>query len=228
MSLIVLLVEGLTEKILFEKLLPCIQIQDDLLVSQKLTKVLDDNVHRNKIWLNNVQGDNSFVSYIKREKDSFLKINFDSLILVRDYESSNRLPTSLCKKLQCDALLNSIPAEVATKYTSKIFINLTVREIEGWFFIDKEMFKRLDDRLTQDYINERYNNILQNNPEGIRKPCSKLKKILMKELNFKYKKSIDDIYHIVHNININNCFQMMSSDYAQSFNRIVEHFKAVL
>lgn len=227
MKTICLLVEGKTEKIFFEKLLPWIQTPDRLFVSQKLTEILDDT-RENKIWINNVSGDRSFVTYIKKRKNVFLQNTFDELVLIRDYAPDDRPPVSLCKKDLCAELLENIPQEVLEKYANKTFINLSVREIEAWFFIDKEMFEKLDEKLTEDYINQKYDNILNRDPEEISKPVSKLKKILSQETGFEYRKHEKDIYKIVTRINLDNCYGVINDSYGQSLNRIVQFLKCTL
>lgn len=224
MSLIGVLVEGLTEEIYFKYLLSWIQFQNDLLISKKLIDILDDSFHRNKIWLKNVEGDGSFSSYIKRNKLAFLQNDFDHLVLVRDYASSNRLSVLICKGKISEKFLSSIPQEVTAKYVKKIFINLSVKEIEAWFFVDKEMFTRLDGRLSEDYINLKYNNILNQNPEEIEKPASKLRKILSQEIEFDYRKREKDIYKIVSRINMDNYEGIIGENFAGSLNRIIQFF----
>lgn len=66
MSLIGFLVEGQTERVFFERLLPCVQLPDQLFVSKNLVQILDDRIHENKIWLQDCRGDNSIPTYIKK------------------------------------------------------------------------------------------------------------------------------------------------------------------
>jgi len=223
MNLIGLLVEGQTEEIFFEKLLLMIQNPDLLCVSKRLDEVLDDT-RENRIWLKSVGGDRSFPSYIKKSKRAFILNNFDRLILIRDYAPDDRPPVSLCKKDLCTEILRNIPQDVIERYSNKIFFNLSVQEIEAWFFVDKDMFRELKEELTEDYLNENYNNILEQNPEEIDRPCSKLKKILRNEVGYKYTKSKDSAYHIISSIDMDNYIGEVSENYAQSLNRIIEFF----
>src|SRR4030042_3343750 len=224
MSLIALLVEGKTEEIFLSYLFPYIQLPDQLLFSINLVDVLNDTIHKNKIWLKNCQGDRSAPTFIKNNMKVFMRHDFDKIILIRDYFPDYRPPTNLCKKDLCRNLLNNIPSIIISKYSSNIFINLSVKEIEAWFFADKHMFSRMSPHLTEDYINANYDYILTINPEEIRRPSSKLKNIINNEIpNHKYNKTEREIYFVVSKIDIGTCLGAMDINYVQSFYRIVNY-----
>jgi hypothetical protein len=229
MSLIALLTEGKTEQIFFSHLLPSIQLPDTLFFSNNLIKVLDNNTHKNKIWLQECHGDNSIPSFIKRNSNTFLNNEFDKIILIRDYFPAYRPPTNLCKANLCINLLNNIPAPIISKYSNNIFINLSVEEIEAWFFADKDMFQRMNHTLTEAYLNEKYNNILAINPEDIRHPSAKLKNIIEREIpNHRYNKTEKEIHFVISHIDINACLEVIGRNYVQSFHRIVNYLLEIL
>jgi len=229
MSLIALLVEGKTDWIFFTRLLPGIQLPDTLFVSKNLIDVLDDNIHENKIWLQDCMGDNSFPTYIKKNLDAFLQNDFKQLIIIRDYFPANRPPTSLCKKDLCQSLLGSLPASITTKYSGNIFINISVEELEAWFFADRDLFERMNRNLTQDYINSHYNNILTVNPETIRHPSDKLKEIINNEIpGHTYNKTEREAYFVISRIDIDTCIAVMGTNYIQSFYRIITYLLQIL
>lgn len=229
MSLIALLVEGKTEWIFFTRLLPFIQLPDKLFVSKNLIEVLDNSIHENKIWLQDCMGDSSIPTYIKKNIGAFLRNDFEQIIIIRDYFPANRLPTNLCKRDLCQSLLESLPAAITSKYSENIFINLSVEEVEAWFFADKELFEKMDPNLTQVYVNSQYNNILTINPETIRHPSSKLKKIIENEVpGHSYNKTEEEAYFVIPRIDINTCLATMDIDYIQSFYRIVNYLLEIL
>jgi len=229
MSLIALLVEGKTEWIFLTYLLPFIQLPDTLFVSKNLVEVLENNIHENKIWLQDCMGDKSFSTYIKKNIEAFLRNDFEQVIIIRDYFPANRHPTNLCKKDLCQSLLKSLPTSITYKYSENIYINLSVEEIEAWFFADKNLFQRLNPVLTQAYVNTRYNNILIVNPETIRHPSAKLKQIIDNEIpGHTYNKTEREAYFVISRIDINTCLAMMDRNYIQSFYRIVNYLLQIL
>lgn len=229
MGLIALLVEGKTEWIFFSHLLPYISLPDRLFVSKHLVNILDNKLHENKIWLQDCQGDRSIPTFIKKNINVFLQNKFEKLILIRDYYPDNRLPINLCKKDLCRKLLENIPISVVSRYSNNIFINLSVEEIEAWFFSDKHMFERMKPNLTEDYINTNYDDILTINPEEIKHPSSKLIKIIKREVpGHKYNKTEKEIYFVISKLDINACLRVMNKNYVQSLNRIIEYLMQVL
>ena len=229
MALIALLVEGQTERIFLEHLLPCIQLPDRLFISKKLPDVLENNIHDNKIWLQDCRGDGSFPSYIKKNQRAFIINNFDKIIIVRDYYPANKPPTPLCKGNLCRSLMNSIPEDVTNRYTNNILINLSVEEVEAWFFLDRELFGRIDPSLTEQFINENFNNILEINPEDIKHPSSKIIKIFKRgNLGFKYRKHEDEAYAFIDNLIMDNCINSANEEYAQSLFRLINILLQIL
>lgn len=229
MSLIALLVEGKTEKIFFNRLLPFIQLSDKLFVSRNLIKVINNEIHENRIWLKDCQGDGSFTSYMKKNVNAFVKNHFDKIILIRDYYPENLPSTNLCKRDLSSKLFENFPSTIVSKYSDNIFINLSVQEIEAWFFADKRLFERMSSTLTEAYINDHYDNILTINPEEINHPSSKLKKIINTEIpNHNYNKTEDELYYVISRLDINTCISVMSEHRVQSLNRIVNYLMNVL
>ena len=222
MALIALLVEGQTERIFLEYLLPCLQLPDRLFISKKLPDVLKNDIHENKIWLQDCTGDGSFPSYIKKNQRAFITNNFDKILLVRDYYPDNKPPTALCKGELCQNLINNIPGDVTNKYTNNILINLSVEEIEAWFFLDKEIFERIDPDLNEQFINKNFGNILEMNPENIKHPSSKIKSIFQRGgSNFKYRKREDVAYSFINRLIMDNFLYSANEEYAQSFYRFI-------
>lgn len=229
MSLIALLVEGKTEWIFFTRLLPLIQLPDKLFVSKNLIEVLENNIHENKIWLQDCSGDNSFPTYMRKNANAFLRNDFRRVIIIRDYFPANRHPTNLSKKDLCQSLLGNLPASIICKYSENVFINLSVEEVEAWFFADRNLFERLNPSLTQAYINSRYNNILTVNPETIRHPSAKLKEVIDNEIpGHTYNKTEKEAYFVISRIDMNTCLEMMDINFIQSFYRIVNYLLQIL
>jgi hypothetical protein len=229
MTFAALLLEGNTETIFFECLLPHIQLQDSLWFSRKLTELIDDSIHENKIWLVDCRGDGSVVSYIRKNAGVFVRQDFDYLFLIRDYYPDNKPPTPLCKGDLCGRILTNIPAQVVRKYGNRIFVNLSVEEIEAWFFTDDGLFQNLSPILTVDYINQNYKNILNMNPEYIKRPSARIKQIIEENLpNRSYTKKEDELRFVIHGINMDTCLAAVRSDYAQSFHRLVTFLRRIL
>lgn len=229
MSLFALLVEGQTERIFFDYLLPHIQLQDQLFVRRRLDEILENTTHQNKIWLVDCQGDASIPTYINKNDSAFMRNDFDRIIMIRDYYPANRPPSNLCKPLLCQNIIDNIHDSILEKYQDNIFINLSVEEIEAWFFIDTQLFANVHYALTADFINSQLNNILLENPENIKRPAIKLQNIITLAIpEYKYDKHENDVHYLVSRINIDSCFEAMSPTYAESFNRIVNFLLAVL
>lgn len=229
MSLIAFLVEGQTEKIYFEYLLPYIQLPDRLFVRRRLDQILDNTTHQNRIWLVDCKGDGAIPTYINKNASAFMRNNFDRIILIRDYHPANRPPSNLCKSLLCQNVLGNIRDDIVDKYKDNIFINLSVEEIEAWFFIDKKMFTKVHPMLSEPFINSKFNNILLKSPENIKRPYKKLQIIIRSAIpKYTYDKHKDDVYFIVSKINMDSCFEAMGSTYAESFNRIVGFLRSIL
>jgi hypothetical protein len=229
MSLIALLVEGKTERIFFQRLLPYIQLPNVLFVSTNLVEILGNTIHTNKIWLQDCGGDAAIPSFIAKNRGALIRNNFESLILVRDYFPENRPPTSLCKRDVCRSILGNIPSDIRGKYSNNIFINLSVEEIEAWFFADRCLFQRLESKLTESYINSRYDDILTINPELIRHPSTKLKEIIRHEIpGLRYRKTESEIHAIVSRVDIPTCLNMMNGSFIQSFFRFVNFLLGIL
>jgi len=176
--LIALLAEGQTERIYFEYLLPAIQLPDQLLVSRRLDQILEDPIERNKIWLVDCQGDGAIAAYINRNAPAFMRNTFDQLIFVRDYFPYNRPPTSLCKIDVCRSIVQRIHPDIYQRYRDNMYINLSVEEVEAWFFADPGMFARVNPLLTEANINQECNNILNTNPEDIKRPGRRIEEII--------------------------------------------------
>jgi len=228
MGVYCLLVEGLTEEIYFEKLLYWIRLRDNLKVSKKLSEVLDDSIHPNKVWIKSVIGDGSFGSYIKKNKKAFVQTEFEKIILVRDLYSGIRKFAAMCKGNLIQYIMAGIPDDIKAQYAGRIHINFSVQEIEAWFFADMKMLSSFDPRLTEEYINTNYRNGLSLNPEDIARPSSLLKKILLTECRFNYMKHEKEIYRIVSKINMNNYIGLVGNSYAQSLSRIIQFFRSEL
>lgn len=222
--LIALLAEGQTERIYFEYLLPAIQLPDKLLVSRRIDRIMSDPIERNKIWLVDCQGDGAIARYINKNDNTFMGINFDRLIFVRDYFPENRPPTSLCKADVCQSILGRIRPDIYERYQNNIYVNISVEEVEAWFFADKQMFARVNPLLTEAYINQEFDNILDTNPEHIKRPYRRLEEIIrMVSPDYIYDKHEDAVHSIVSKISMDKCFDVMSTTYVQSFNRIVTY-----
>ena len=224
-----MLVEGQTEKIYFEYLLPSIQLPDRLFVRNRLDQVLDNTTHQNRIWLVDCRGDGAIPTYINKNATAFMRNHFDRIILIRDYYPANRPPSNLCKSLLCQNILGNIRDDIVDKYRNNIFINLSVEEIEAWYFIDNNMFTEVHPMLSEQFINSNFNNILHQNPENIKRPNKKLE-IIIKSIipNYTYDKHKNDIHFIVSKINMDSCFEAVGPTYAESFNRIVSFLMSIL
>jgi len=221
-SLIAIIAEGQTDRIFLADLLPCLQLPDRLFVSKYLPDVLENDIHENKIWLQDCMGDGSFPSYIKKNITAFMTNNFDKIILVRDYYPANRPPTPLCKPDLCDNLKNSIPDDVTNKYTNNILINLSVEEIEAWFFLDKGVFERIDPKLSEQFINENFDDILEINPETISRPKSKIKSVFQEgDSGFKYKEKESVVRSFISRLDMDSCINSTNEEFGQSFNRFI-------
>lgn len=227
MSLIALLVEGLTERIFCEYLgyyLPT----SEWFLSRNLNKILENDFCENKIWLVDCYGDRSIPSYTKKNQSVFMRHDFDGLVLVRDYYPENRPPSSKCKKDLCLSIYDNMPSDIKEKYRENIFINLSVESVEAWFFIDHDLFSKMNDSLTIDAINACFNNILETNPDKIVNPSSKFEEIV-KSVNpqFRYRKHEHELYSIISKIDMNTCLNKINDQYAYSLHRLVQYILSI-
>ncbi len=221
MSLIALLVEGLTERIFCERITPYIQTSG-LLVSRNLVTILDNHLCENKIWLVDCFGDRSAPSYMKKNQSAFMRNDFDRLVLVRDYYPDNRLPSIKCKRDLSRSVYDNMPEDIKAKYRERIFINLSIVSVEAWFFIDHDIFSRMDALLTRDFVNRHFGNILERNPENILNPANTFEEIV-RSVNpqFRYRKHEHELNSLISNIDMGTCLNKISNQYAYSLDRLV-------
>ena len=142
---------------------------------------------------------------------------------------SNRPPSSLCKKDLCNRIISKIPDEIFQKYQQRFFINLSVEAIEAWFFVDKKVFQKINKKLTEQYINNKCNNILDINPEVYRSPSRIFENIVRFAIpQYRYRKHENDLCYIISRIDFSSNLDFLNGTQLQSLNRIMQHFLAIL
>jgi Domain of unknown function (DUF4276) len=108
-----------------------------------------------------------------------------------------------------------------TPFAEKLRFTLSIMEIESWLLIDYNLFRRLNDIATPEYIRENLNlDIVNTNPEEYDHPTTILNK-LYNLFGQKYKKSEDQIYTIVNKIDFDYLYSDEILDKVKSWGYFV-------
>ena len=101
--------------------------------------------------------------------------------------------------------------------------------IEAWFFVDKKVFQKINKKLTEQYINNKCNNILDINPEVYRSPSRIFENIVRFAIpQYRYRKHENDLCYIISRIDFSSNLDFLNGTQLQSLNRIMQHFLAIL
>jgi len=196
-------VEGQTERIFVEKLLneyltsSYVTIEAIKHLGNKVSIVRKRNTHsgtRYYFLIHDVSGDGRVVSaLLERAPGMITRQNYKRLLALRDLHPR--------KRGEKNKVLNSINSEFNRhSFGDKLRIILAVMEIEAWFLADYNLFSRINEKLTPDFIKNKLNvDLLRGNPELYNRPATIVDKIF-RISGEKYKKREKQSYKICYKI----------------------------
>jgi hypothetical protein len=203
-------VEGQTERIFLEHFLTSYltyptaisdskKIIGDNIVTIRSNSILEETEYYFLVY--DVSSDERVASkMIENAKNMIENQNYEMIFGLRDL-----YPSARDKKCQ---IVNKIKGEFKkTGLGDKLKLILAIMEIETWLLSDKEVFRRINETLTIDYIDDQLGIDLSNgNPEDFDKPSSIIAKIFGL-VGDRYEKTEDDCYKIISRIDFCNlCF----------------------
>ncbi len=196
-------VEGQTERIFVEKLLdeylthPYITIEAVRLLGNEVSIVKKQNTHSGTQYyflIHDVSGDGRVVSaLLERAPGMITEKNYKRLLALRDL-----YPWKRQEKLE---VINSINNEFKRhSFGHKLRIILAVMEIEAWFLADYNLFSRVNQKLSPNFIKDKLKiDLFRDNPELYDRPATIVDRIFRLS-GEKYKKREKQSYKICYNI----------------------------
>lgn len=133
----------------------------------------------------NVHGDEGVLSSIKeREKSLIEKSGYEKIIGLRDMycDAYERLSPSAINDNVSKQLIQSHNSTIQNMtYSNRIKLHFAIMEIEAWFLAMYNVFRKIDSRLTTDYIQEKLGIDLKNiDPQTeFFRPCKQVNDIFV-------------------------------------------------
>lgn len=220
-------VEGQTERIFIEKLLsayltyPKYTIEVKKLLGEKSINIITKRNVSPEIKYNfliyDVGGDEKVVSaLLERAEKMINQSKYYRLLALRDLHPE--------KRENKEKIINL----VNNKFIEKSFRNhlgfiLAIMEIESWFLADHNLFYRINNILSPNYIKNKLNiDLIKDDPELYESPAVKVGKILSL-VDIKYKKREKQSYNICHNIDYAFlCFSEETNNKISSFKYFIK------
>lgn len=220
-------VEGQTERIFTEKLLseyltyPKYTIEVKKLLGEKSINIITKrNVSpeiKYDFLIYDVGGGEKVISaLLERAEKMINQSKYYRLLALRDLHPE--------KRENKEKIINL----VNDKFNEKSFKNhlgfvLAIMEVESWFLADYNLFYRIDNTLSPNYIKNKLNiDLIKDDPELYESPAVKVGKILSL-VNIKYKKREKQSYKICHNIDYAFlCFSEETNNKISSFKYFIK------
>lgn len=122
--------------------------------------------------------------------------------------------------------------EIKGNFSDKISLILAVMETEAWFLADYNLFSKIDNKLTPDYIKAKLNlDLINDDPEEnpkYDKPANLVKDIYDLSDNQKYTKRIGDCYKITEKIDYDYLYEGTKGKKIAAFHLLVDKLEEVL
>jgi len=202
MTKICIFVEGQTELIFTEKLLnkyltpPDFEIGTNKLTGDRTIEIRGRNRNDVNLYilLTDVGCGERVVSALVDRSDQMInERGYNCLIALRDLYP-------ICREKKNDVIEKTQSILDKCTNSDKLKHVLAVMEIEAWFLGDHNMFKKIDSKLTPEYIEEKIGkNLIEEDPETYKKPSQVIKDIY-KLIGKKYSKTKDQVHQITHRI----------------------------
>ena len=133
------------------------------------------------------------------------------------------------KKKKGEVIKNFSKSISKFQFKKKLFLNLAIMEIEAWFLADPFFLKRINCLATPQYIKKELSiDLLRKNPENFDHPAEIINRIyqLFGENN-KYKKTEDQIYSIVNNLDFEHLLSGKTLRKIKSWNHFFTNLKTI-
>lgn len=198
-------VEGQTEQIFIKELLhqifgyQSIVISDDkirgknIVVSLKSNEESADHLHY-EFLLINVGNDERVTSAVIENAANMIRMGYRKILGLRDLYPNNRAQESAIKE-SIDKIIQGNP------HADKLKIFLAIMETEAWFLSDPNLFQKINDQLTVEYIQSELNfNLEDADPQVAFDHPAKIINDIYQLVNLKYRKREGDCYKIAKKI----------------------------
>jgi len=196
-------VEGQTENIFITRLLAeylgyeKFEVESIRLMGNKARIIRKRAIHSGVqiyVLIYDVGSDEKVVSaLVERAEKMVKKDNYQYLLALRDlYPNKRQEKLNIINKVQ------KVFSKFVFAYRLKFV--LAIMEIEAWFLADYGLFKRIDERLTPQYIHEKIGeDLIKNDPENYQHPAHIIDNIY-RLIGRRYKKREKQCYEITSNI----------------------------
>ena len=230
MKKVAFVVEGQTEQVFVSEFIgqlvrvqPChialkkYQSQDILTVTKRGVPE-EDATHI--IWIINVQGDDTTISFIEENISAFKSKGFGNIYGLRDHYSGNKQPINPEAVDKRTNLLTS-------QHGVAIEVTVAIEEIEAWFLSVPSFFQKYDPSLTEAKVQE----ILGVDPttaqvESIPHPAAAIDRVLT-TVGLRYRKRLGDSYKISKELDYMTLY-LDRTQKLQSLGRFVGHLTSAL
>lgn len=220
-------VEGQTERIFVEKLLgeyltyPKYTIEAKKLLGEKSINIITRRNISPEIkyyfLIYDIGGGEKVVStLLERAEKMINQLKYCRLLALKDLHPE--------KRENKEKIINL----VNDKFNEKSFKNhlgfvLAIMEVESWFLADYNLFHRINNILSPNYIKNKLNiDLIKDDPELYENPAVKVGKILSL-VDIKYKKREKQSYNICHNIDYAFlCFSEETNNKISSFKYFIK------
>lgn len=178
----------------------------------------------------NVGNDNAVLSRILKRAEQMWMAGFERIIGLRDMysnayreESPSRIDESLNQKF-IDGANNVLRKN--TQFPGRIVMCFAIMEVEAWFLGMYEVFQRIDNRLSHEYIKQKLGiDLEQTDPEvEFFHPAVQMEEIY-RLANIRYDKHEGDIEAIASVLEKNDYANLLMADKCHSFNNFYNAFK---
>ncbi len=205
-------VEGYTEQQFVKKLLIEIfgekqisikidEIKGGKTIAIKYTTIITPQVSDETqyyVLIYNCNGDSKIKSYILDRRESLIKAGYEKIIGLRDI-----FPDFTRDDIQ--EVIKGLNYKLPQKELPIIFV-LSIMEIESWFLAEENHFKKIDQKLTSDFISKKFNfNPSIDDSQLIDKSAETLKEIY-KSVGKTYKKEKYYIDRTIDSIDFANIY----------------------
>ena len=178
----------------------------------------------------NVGNDNAVLSRILKREELMWNAGYDLIVGLRDmYSEEYRRVSQIVSDVVIGKFKSVSRATIVDKAVrpDSIFLSFAIMEAESWILGLSKVFEKLDQRLTDEFIDEKLNiNLRVIDPEHIFHPAQIVSKIYQL-VDKKYRKKQGDIEAIVDKVEKQDIDELLISDKCKSFNEFFENLRAI-
>ena len=178
----------------------------------------DPEVH---FMIINVEGDGQVLSAIMERETALFEKGFDRIIGLRDMYSSayhDKSPGVINEEISQAFFDGAHKVISSMSKPNDILLYFAIMEIEAWFLGMYNLFQKINERLSVDYIeNELSINIREVDPQMVFYKPSKTLKDIFELVGIRYRKSQDDCESICSRIEISDLDNAIEHERCQAF-----------